>query len=447
MGRRMAVVAAAGVAALLAGVVMPTAASAQPVMKVPCSTPALVNAISGAADGATLDLASRCTYVLTAALPTVAQDLTINGNGSTLRRSTATGTAAFTILTITAGTVTLNLLSFTNGAGAITVDNLAQLTVTGGEFSRNTAVNGAAINNTGATVVQVTDTSFVDNTATEDGGAIYVYTALGNQIIDCSFRGNTAAGSGGAYWEFSNGSFISGSTFRDNKATSGGALFFDDQGTEIAGTEIHDNRATGDGGGIEDESGGSPVYITASEITGNRAGGTGGGLDEESYGLGYITNTTIEDNRAADGGGINDGDGTIIEYTSDTISGNRASGAGGGVNAIVSSLIFTGTTISGNEAGGDGGGLYDSTGFGIPFTSFTNSTISSNRARGLGGGIYNQGPVDASGTQITGNRADGGGGGIYDAGTQATVTLTDSSPTGNKPDNCEPLGSITGCTG
>jgi len=27
------------------------------------------------------------------------------------------------------------------------------------------------------------------------------------------------------------------------------------------------------------------------------------------------------------------------------------------------------------------------------------------------------------------------------------VTLTDSLPAGNKPDNCEPLNSITGCTG
>jgi len=34
-------------------------------------------------------------------------------NGATLHRSTASGTAAFTILTITAGTVTLNRLSFT----------------------------------------------------------------------------------------------------------------------------------------------------------------------------------------------------------------------------------------------------------------------------------------------------------------------------------------------
>jgi hypothetical protein len=45
-----------------------------------------------------------------------------------------------------------------------------------------------------------------------------------------------------------------------------------------------------------------------------------------------------------------------------------------------------------------------------------------------------------------GNRAVGGGGGIYDdAG--ATVTLTDSLLAGNRADNCEPLDTITGCTG
>ena len=51
-----------------------------------------------------------------------------------------------------------------------------------------------------------------------------------------------------------------------------------------------------------------------------------------------------------------------------------------------------------------------------------------------------------SDTQITGNRAASGGGGNYDDGTEATVTLTKSSLARNKPDNCEPPGSITGCT-
>src|SRR5271155_1807424 len=150
MGRKMAVMAAAGAAAVLAG----------------GGVPATARAVSGAASGATLSLAKGCTYVLTAALPTVAQDLTINGNEATLKRSTATGTAAFTILTVTAGAVALNQLSFTNGHRAITVNNQAQLTVTGGVFSGNTAANGAAIDNTAATVVQVTGASFVDNTAT-----------------------------------------------------------------------------------------------------------------------------------------------------------------------------------------------------------------------------------------------------------------------------------------
>ena len=323
MGRKMAVLAAVGVAAVLAGEVMPAAAAAAAaaatatvtvtvtvtVTRVRCSSPALVSAVSGAASGATLSLAKRCTYVLTAALPTVAQDLTIDGNRATLRRSTVTGTAAFTILTITAGTVALNQLSFTNGNGAITVDNEAQLTVTGGVFRGNTAANGAAINNTDASVVQATGVSFVGNRATGDGGAMYVFTALGDQITDCRFVRNTAAGSGGAYWDWSNGTAISGSTFRGNRATTGGALFFDDQGPGITGTVVRGNGATGDGGGIFDTEGGDPIPIADSKIIGS------------------------------------------------------------------------------------------------------------------------------------------GGGGIYDEGAEATVALTDSSPTGNNPDNCEPLNSIAGCTG
>jgi len=422
---------------------MPAAAAA--VTEVPCSTLALVSAVSGAASGATLSLAQGCTYVLASALPAVGQDLTINGNGATLRRSTAAGTAAFTILTITAGTVALNRLSFTNGNGAITVDNLATLIVTGGVFSGNTAADGGAINNTAASVVQVTGASFINNTATGDGGAMYVFTALGDQITDCTFLGNTAAGSGGAYWEWSNGTTISRSTFGGNKATTGGALYFDDQGSVITATGVHGNSATGDGGGIFDSPGGTPVAIIGSMITGNHAGGAGGGLDEESYGtLDQVTNTIIAGNSAADGGGINDGGGVLTNYTGDTISSNHATGDGGGINSR-GGVLFAGPMPSHRHAGR----IHNSTNSvsEYPSVSFTDSTISGNSAGGRGGGIHNQGSLGASGTQITGNQAAGGGGGVYNSGTGATVTLTDSLPAGNTPDNCEPLNSIAGCTG
>jgi hypothetical protein len=55
--------------------------------------------------------------------------------------------------------------------------------------------------------------------------------------------------------------------------------------------------------------------------------------------------------------------------------------------------------------------------------------------------------MTAENSQITSNRAAAGGGGIYDDGPNAISTLTTGSPAGNKPDNCEPAGSITGCTG
>jgi hypothetical protein len=47
-------------------------------------------------------------------------------------------------------------------------------------------------------------------------------------------------------------------------------------------------------------------------------------------------------------------------------------------------------------------------------------------------------------SQVTGNTASHGGG-IFNNG--GTVTLSATSVTGNNPDNCEPPGSIPGCTG
>jgi predicted outer membrane repeat protein len=107
---------------------------------------------------------------------------------------------------------------------------------------------------------------------------------------------------------------------------------------------------------------------------------------------------------------------------------------------------MTSTTVSGNYASQDGGGIYNAD---AEADSLTTSTVSGNRAAGQGGGIYNQEYADltAAGTLITGNRAHGGGGGVFDEGPDITVTLTSSPVTGNKPDNCEPPGSITGCTG
>ena len=85
----------------------------------------------------------------------------------------------------------------------------------------------------------------------------------------------------------------------------------------------------------------------------------------------------------------------------------------------------------------------------------TVSQVTGNTATGLGGGILEDGvnPDDSLGppggpltlklSQVTGNSAAQGGG-IY-ASTGSPVTLTITAVAKNRPDNCFPLDSITGC--
>jgi len=103
---------------------------------------------------------------------------------------------------------------------------------------------------------------------------------------------------------------------------------------------------------------------------------------------------------------------------------------------------------------GPGGGIANHgtmTISGAKITGNTAPTDSSNNP-GIGGGIANansgipgSGVLTINGSKITGNSASGGGGGIINMG--GTVTLKGTKVTGNVPDNCEPPGTITGCTG
>jgi len=376
--------------------------------------------MASASSGATLSLAAGCVYVLTAGLPEVSQVLTIAGNGATLERSYAPGTAAFTIVTVDSGALTVDKLNFRHGSGAISVSDFGQLTVNGGTFTGNSAADGGAIYSDAEIYApQLNGATFTGNSATGDGGAIYNYSPAVAMVVDqCTFTGNKAAVSGGAIWEFGVGGLVNASTLRQNTAGSGGAAWVsEDSGEAFFDTVIQGNAASGDGGGIYAPAGGNGAILDNSTISGNHAGGLGGGLYASAQSA--MTSTEVLGNTASDGGGVYNDSGIIVDFTSSTIRGNHASADGGGVYG----------------AGGDAEEF------------FTGSTISGNRAGARGGGIYNRSEVAANETHIIRNRAPRGGGGIYDDGADASAALTDSAVSGNTPDNCEPPGSIAGCTG
>jgi hypothetical protein len=421
-------VAATGLAAAFAtagGPALARAAAASAAIRVPCAPATLASDISSAASGATLALAAGCRYGLAAALPTVSQDLTIEGNGATLARSSTKGTPAFTILTVTGGTLTVSRLSFTNGRGGIAVLQSASLSVTGGTFSGNQAPQGGAIDLDGSPhKVTITGVTFTGNTTSGkdgQGGAFYNGLNAGTAIAGSTFIRNTA-GQGGAIFDFAvGGASITGTTFTENHAKDGGAILNDPIGGEyLTNDTIKDNSASQDGGGIYGNE--ATVTVRNSVISGNQAGADGGGIYQQGVfsprGGSQLTSDKLTGNRAAAGGGLYD-NASFATFTGATISGNRATASGGGVE---------------NLAGRDGSGS----------VSFMTSKVTGNQAGTDGGGVYNAGTMAASNTSIMYNRAAGGGG-IYDGPGLDTVTLARSRVQHNTPDNCEPAGSIPCC--
>ena len=220
------------------------------IVSVACKTAALISAISGASSGEKLQLASSCTYRLTAALPDIHTGLTIAGSGATLERSEADGTPDFTILTVDAGDVNLVDVNFRNGGGSNdgyylytgAIDNEGgNITVLGGTFTGN---NGGAFTN-GSGTLTVTSASFMQNAAGA-GGAITNDATM--TLRSSHFSGNSAR-SGGAIDNAGIATVI-GTTFTDDGALAGGALYNDGRAA-LSSVTIQDNSAgVAPGGGI-----------------------------------------------------------------------------------------------------------------------------------------------------------------------------------------------------
>ena len=118
-------------------------------------------------------------------------------------------------------------------AGAID-NSLGNLTVTNCTFKSNTASNGygGAIYNDNVndalnindSYINVTNSTFSNNNATKDGGAIKNAQGVLN-VAKCNFNSNLAD-NGGAVNGYRGNTIISDCTFTSNKATSyGGAIY------------------------------------------------------------------------------------------------------------------------------------------------------------------------------------------------------------------------------
>ncbi len=241
-----------------------------------------------------------------------------------------------------------------NGAGGA-IATTESLNIDSSSFEENNAQFGGAIRSIGNGTIQ--DSNFVDNSANE-GGALNYDTPDGLTIERTSFSSNSAATRGGAA-SLDGPVTVVSSTFENNAASAdGGAIFYEDgtgmwdlgvldsvleantttggAGGAVAATgdvvvvqsAIRDNAAAAqNGGGVF---GTARVTVTRSEISGNEALNEGGGIyatDELS-----LNNSTVSDNTANIGGGVSV-IGSVSNLNHSTIVDNVGRDSGGGLNS------------------------------------------------------------------------------------------------------------------
>jgi hypothetical protein len=280
-----------------------------------CDTPSLISAITtanGTPGGSTLVLPTGCVYTLESAnntteggtgLPVITGNVTIQGAGSTITRSSATGVTAFRIFDVASGgSLTLNSLTLSNGLanngqqGGGAIFNHGTLAVTAGTFTNNsspatTGTSGGAIDSSGT--LTVTTSTFSRNSAQEGGGIMNQNIAT---VTNSTFASNTATTfGGGASVNAAGTETLAGDTFIGNTGPGGGAL---------------DNDAT--------------LNISDSTFT-NNTGGTNGGGAVVNFGTTTLTQSTFSGNTSPFGANIYNFTGFTLSMSMDIV----AAGQGG----------------------------------------------------------------------------------------------------------------------
>jgi hypothetical protein len=189
---------------------------------------------------------------------------------------------------------------------------------------------------------------------------------------------------------------------------------------------------------LEVNSGASLVVSNLAIVNGKTAGLGGGILNGGTL---RIRNVTFFKNSAGNGGALSNSAGATAILNNATMSLNKTTGVGGGGIINFGTLTLAESSLSGNKALINGGGLNTQPG-GI--SHIIRSQIVSNVSGGLGGGVSNLGTTTISGSSVRFNKGSSGGG-IATGNTN--VTLTQSTVTSNKPNNCNPLNTIPGCVG
>ena len=315
------------------------------------------------------------------------------------------------------------------------VYSTGQVSATGTTFRKNVATSnyGGGIYSAGGSIVLV-DSRMEENKAA-GGGAVLLAGGGTASVTDTTFAANTAT-NGGAFFIDKNGMLTTtsgeagsdaGTLFEGNSATTNGGAVYVQNGTVDlgSGTRLQGNQAV-KGGAIYALGGkDASAKLTFADAVFGKNSGTYGGAVYSSASVGGTVNVAASDvvfegNTATSGGAVYlGGSGTSdIAFTDAVFKENQANtGNGGAIYSGISgssNLAIADSSFEGNSAG-YGGAVFNNG----QLTTSGNVVFSGNRAT-YGGAVYNYftSTTDGSlafngGARFTGNTAGGLGGAIY----------------------------------
>jgi predicted outer membrane repeat protein len=217
------------------------------------------------------------------------------------------------------------------------------------EVTGGAASHGGALALTGGSSATVADCECVGNTATADGGAVFVDSSAA-QFIECSFTANSSSGGGGgaAQAVLQPAPTFTSCVFTGNSGSQGGAIYTQSSPIVLTDCDFIGNSAPGSGGALALLYSASTAQITSCTFVDN-GGGPGGALTCFDSANAVVGNCTFVGNSS--------GIGVIyVISASPTVENTIIAFSDGGVAATCSgggTPVFSQCVLFGNTGGDD----------------------------------------------------------------------------------------------
>ena len=342
---------------------------------------------------------------------------------------------------------TENNLELGGSGGAIYFDYMANIIMDSNNFNSNSATfgKGSAIylyNSNANSIMQIIDSIFIANSYPYYGGAIYM-EYFGNVSINSSnFIDNLASNGGGAIYlltSHSNSMFqIANSIFADNNPpTSGGAIYFEQSANiSINSSNFSNNSAMNRGGAIYllNSLPNSMLQLEGTIFTENNSTNShGGALYLEQSGDVSINSSAFNDNLASNYGGgaiciFNSQSNSLLTIVNSRFTQNNSTNYYGGAIYLeqFGNFSINSSNFSNNYAYYGGGAIYLMNSQSNSMFKIVHSLFTDNSSPNYGGAIYFVllGNISINSSNFTNNSAfNRGGGAIYLFSSQLNSTL------------------------